>query len=269
MLTSALSAQYPIWLCDVWGVVHDGHRPIASAVAALVRHRAEGGKVIFITNAPRPMATIQAQLDEIGVARDAYDDMVTSGDVTRALMQEHGAQGLYHLGPEMDLPLFDGLGVKRVALEQAGAVVCTGFFDEANETAQDYLPQLRNMKRLGLTMICANPDKVVRKGNLILPCAGAIAEEYEMMGGKVLMAGKPYAPIYDLALLRAGVTNRAKVLAIGDGPDTDVKGAMANGLPVIFVSGGINMGADPGAEVKLKYPSANILCVMPELYWHV
>ena len=267
MLTRALSARYPIWLCDVWGVVHDGHRPIASAVAALVRHRAEGGKVIFITNAPRPMTTIQAQLDEIGVTRDAYDDMVTSGDVTRALMQEYGAQGLYHLGPEMDLPLFDGLGVKRVALEQAGAVVCTGFFDEAHETAQDYLPQLRSMKRLELTMICANPDKVVRKGNLILPCAGAIAEEYEMMGGTVLMAGKPFAPIYDLALLRAGVTHKAEVLAIGDGPDTDVKGAMANGLPVIFVSGGINMGADPGAEVKLKYPSADILSIMPELYW--
>ncbi len=269
MLISALSARYRMWLCDVWGVVHDGHKPIASAVAALVRHRAEGGKVIFITNAPRPMATIQAQLDEIGVPRDAYDDMVTSGDVTRALMQEHGARGLYHLGPEMDLPLFDGLDVKRVALDQAGAVVCTGFFDEAHETAVDYLPQLRTMKRLGLTMICANPDKVVRKGAVIVPCAGAIAEEYEMLGGKVLMAGKPFSPIYDLALLRAGVTNKAKVLAIGDGPDTDVNGAMANGLPVIFVSGGINMGADRGAEVKLKYPSADILSVMPELYWPV
>ncbi len=269
MLINALSARYPTWLCDVWGVVHDGHRPIASAVAALVHHRAEGGKVIFITNAPRPKLSIQAQLDRIGVTREAYDDMVTSGDVTRTLMVEHGGNGLYHIGPEMDLPLFNGFGLKRVALEQAGAVVCTGFFDEAHETAADYLPQLRNMKRLGLTMICANPDKVVRKGALIVPCAGAIAEEYEMLGGKVLMAGKPFAPIYDLALLRAGVTNKAKVLAIGDGPDTDVKGAMANGLPVIFVSGGINMGADPGAEVKLKYPSADILSVMPELYWQV
>lgn len=267
MLANVLSSRFPTWLCDVWGVVHDGHRPIASAVAALERHRAEGGKVIFITNAPRPMATIQAQLDEIGVSRATYDDMVTSGDVTRALMKEHGAQGLYHLGPELDLPLFNGLGVKRVALAQASAVVCTGFFDEAHETAADYRPQLRDMKRLGLAMICANPDKVVRKGSLIVPCAGAIAEEYELMGGEVLMAGKPFAPIYDLALLRAGITDKSKVVAIGDGPDTDVKGAMLNGLPVIFISGGINMGADPGTEVKLKYPNADILSVMPELYW--
>ena len=267
MLISALSARYPTWLCDVWGVVHDGHRPIAPAVAALVRHRTEGGKVIFITNAPRPMATIQAQLDEMGVPRDAYDDMVTSGDVTRALMQEHGTQGLYHLGPEMDLPLFKGLGVKRVALEQAGAVVCTGFFDEVHETAVDYRPQLRKMKRLGLTMICANPDKVVRKGPLIVPCAGAIAEEYEMLGGKVLMAGKPFAPIYDFALSRAGASNRAQVLAIGDGPDTDIKGAAQNNLACVFISDGINTSANPEAEVRAKYPQANIVAAMPELYW--
>ena len=267
MLIGDLSARFPTWLCDVWGVVHDGHKPIASAVEALVRHRKTGGRVIFITNAPRPMATVQAHLDEIGVARAAYDDMVTSGDVTRALMQHHSAQGLYHIGPELDLPLFDGLGVKRVTLEKASAVVCTGLFDEAQETAMDYRPQLRNMKRLGLVMICANPDKVVRKGSLLVPCAGAIAEEFELMGGKVVMAGKPFAPIYDLALSLAGVTDRSQVLTIGDGPETDVKGAMQNGLPIIFISGGINTGNDAGTVVKLKYPGADILKVMPELYW--
>ena len=262
-----VSARFPIWLCDVWGVVHDGHKPIASAVAALEKHRTHGGKVIFITNAPRPMATIQAHLDEIGVARAAYDDMVTSGDVTRALMQEYGAQGLYHLGPEIDLPLFDGLGVKRVAVEQASAVVCTGLFNEAHETAADYRSRLRDMKHLGLVMICANPDKVVRKGKHLVPCAGAIAEEYELMGGKVLMAGKPFAPIYDLALSRAGTVERAHVLAIGDGPDTDIKGAAQNGLACIFISGGINTSSDPETEVRAKYPLANIVAAMPELYW--
>ncbi len=267
MLMDELSRRFPTWLCDVWGVVHDGYKPIDSAVAALSQHRENGGKVIFITNAPRPMVNVQAHLDEIGVSRAAYDDMVTSGDVTRALMRQHGAHGLYHLGPEIDLPLFNGLEVKRVALEQAGAVVCTGLFDEAHEAAMDYRPQLRDMKRLGLTMICANPDKVVRKGNVIVPCAGAIAEEYELMGGEILMAGKPFAPIYDLALLRAGVADKSKVLAIGDGPDTDVKGALQNGMPVIFISGGINVGVDPGTEVKLKYANADILYIMPQLYW--
>ncbi len=262
-----LSARYPLWLCDVWGVVHDGLVPIASAVSALERHRKAGGQVIFITNAPRPMATIQAQLDKIGVSRAAYDHMVTSGDVTRALMVENGQHGLYHLGPEIDLPLFDGLGLRRVSLEDAVAVICTGFFDEHRETAKDYLPQLREMKQRGLTMICANPDKVVRKGALLVPCAGSVADEYERLGGKVLMAGKPFAPIYELALGRAGLADRSKVLAIGDGPDTDIKGASLNGFACVFVSGGINTSTNPEAEVRAKYPQANIVASMAELYW--
>ena len=111
-----LSARYPVWLCDVWGVVHDGHHPIAPAVTALERHRANGGQVILITNAPRPMATIQAFIDHLGVARDAYDAMVTSGDVTRDLMLHQAGHAVYHLGPGKDLPLFDGLDVRRVPL---------------------------------------------------------------------------------------------------------------------------------------------------------
>jgi len=262
-----LSRAYPIWLCDVWGVVHDGHKPIASAVSALEKHRARGGKIIFITNAPRPRETIQHHLDQIGVSRRAYDDMVTSGDVTRALMLQLGGNGLFHLGPPLDEPLFKGLAVKRVALAQAKAVVCTGLLDETRETAKDYLLLLSEMKMRGLPMICANPDKVVRKGNLLVPCAGAIAEEYEMMGGTVLMAGKPFAPIYDAALILAGEPDRAQVLAIGDGPETDIKGAMANDLACVFVSGGINVSDSAEAEVRAKYPDANIVRSMAELYW--
>ncbi|MDE2383474.1 MAG: TIGR01459 family HAD-type hydrolase [Alphaproteobacteria bacterium] len=262
-----LSRAYPVWLCDVWGVVHDGHKPFAAAVAALTRHRAEGGKVIFITNAPRPKAVIQAFIDHIGVPRSSYDDMVTSGDVTRDLMLHLAGPAVYHLGPEKDLPLFAGLAVQRVPLDEAGSVVCTGLFDELKETAEDYRPQLAEMLRRGLPMICANPDKVAQKGKLLMPCAGAIAEIYEAMGGKVLMAGKPFAPIYELALQVAGGVPKAQVLAIGDGPDTDIKGALQNGLACVFISGGINEGDDAEADVRRRYPRAKIIHAMRELYW--
>ena len=267
MSMKELSARYPTWLCDVWGVVHDGHRPIPHAVEALEQHRAAGGKVILITNAPRPTATIRAFIDRMGVSRAAYDAMVTSGDVTRDLMRQLGGAGLYHLGPELDLPLFEGLGVKRVPLAQAGAVVCTGLHDETRETAEDYRPQLEAMKARALTMICANPDKVVRKGTLLVPCAGAIAEIYEAIGGEVLMAGKPFAPIYDLALQVAGSPPREKVLAIGDGPETDIKGAAAYGLSCVFISGGINESHDAEDEVRRLYPQAHIVKAMRELSW--
>jgi HAD superfamily hydrolase (TIGR01459 family) len=258
-----LSARFPVWLSDVWGVVHDGQRPIASAVAALQRHRAQGGKVVLITNAPRPMATIQTMIDRIGVARDAYDALVTSGDVTRALMVEHGPKGLFHLGPQIDLPLFNALAVERVGLAEAGAVICTGYPDDGT----DHAALLPTMKARGLVMICANPDKVVRIGGQLVRCAGSIAAEYEAIGGRVLMAGKPFAPIYDLALDKVGRPARHEVLAIGDGPETDIAGAAASGFAAVFISGGINDGPDVVDEVRRTYPSARILKAMPELKW--
>ncbi len=267
MTLAALSRQFPVWLCDVWGVVHDGVTPIASAVAALQSHRAEGGKVVLITNAPRPSSSVVKHLNGMGVAKTAYDHIVSSGDVTRKLMAIHGTGGLYHLGPEIDVVLFKGLGVKRVELEQATAVLCTGFLDERVETAKDYLPLLTRMKALDLRMICANPDKLVRKGDFLVPCAGALAEVYEEMGGEVLMAGKPFAPIYDAALELAGNPARTSVLAIGDGPETDIKGAAANDLSCLFITGGINTSSTIVADVKSRYPGAQIMGSMLELDW--
>lgn len=263
----ALSKSYLVWLCDIWGVVHDGNRPIASAVEALQNHRKNGGKVILITNAPRPKDIIQAFIDDMGVARSAYDDLVTSGDVTRDLMLQHGGQGLYHIGPPCDLSLFEGLSVKRTKMEAAGAVICTGYFDENAPEQGDYAGLLAMMKQLGLTMICANPDKVVRVGDNLIPCAGAIAAIYEGMGGKVLMAGKPYQPIYTMALSLCGNPDKSSVLAIGDGPETDMAGAVAQGLACVFISGGINSGE--AAEVRLRenYPRARVLRAMRELCW--
>jgi HAD superfamily hydrolase (TIGR01459 family) len=264
---SELSKRYPIWLCDIWGVVHNGEKPIVSAVVALQKHRANGGKVVLISNAPRPASSVIMHLNQMAVAKDAYDQIVTSGDVTRSLMVQHGKDGLFHLGPEIDLPLFAGLDVKRVPLDEAGAVVCTGLFDELKETAKDYLELLAEMKQRKLQMICANPDKVVRKGDLLLPCAGALAFEYQVMGGEVFMAGKPFSSIYDVALELAGDPDRTQVLAIGDGPETDVKGAGQNGLACLFVTGGINTSATILADTQARFPDVEIVTSMPELYW--
>jgi HAD superfamily hydrolase (TIGR01459 family) len=267
MVLSALSRQFPVWLCDVWGVVHDGVKPIASAVTAMQKHRHNGGKVVLITNAPRPSSSVVKHLNEMGVAKSAYDAIVSSGDVTRSLMIAHGMGGLYHLGPEIDVVLFKGLGVNRVELDKAAAVLCTGLLNERVETAKDYVSLLTRMKSLNLTMICANPDKLVRKGDVLVPCAGALAEVYENIGGKVLMAGKPFAPIYDAALELAGRPERSKVLAIGDGPETDIKGAAANDLACLFITGGINTSASIVADVKSRYPAAQIMGTMLELDW--
>jgi HAD superfamily hydrolase (TIGR01459 family) len=262
-----LSKVFPVWFCDIWGVVHNGHAPFTATTDVLRLHRSHGGRVVLVTNSPRTASGVEAQLGEVGVDRASWDDVVTSGDVTRVLMVEtHGGQ-LYHIGPARDLSLFAGLDIARVPLAAANAIIATGLFHEESEVAADYAPSFRGMIERGLPMICANPDKVVRKGKRILPCAGALAEVYAGLGGVVHMAGKPFAPIYDLAMRKAGA-DKSQVLAIGDGPETDVKGAADYGLPVVLISGGVNDVAH-GLEddVKRLVPHAKILAVMDVLRW--
>lgn len=271
-----LSQRYPVWLCDVWGVVHNGYVPFAASIEGLARHRRQGGTVILVTNSPRTTPGVVRQLDEVGVSREAYDLTVTSGDVTQELMRRHGGGQVYHLGPERDHSIFEGTGVARVTPEQARAVLCTGLFDDVNDDPQDYHPLLDRLQALGLAMICANPDKVVRKGDRLLYCAGTLAGLYAAKGGTVLMAGKPFAPIYESALamaakLRGTEIRRDDVLAIGDGPETDIRGAADNGFDVLVVADGV-IDASAGLEaaeqaVRRSVPQARIVGVVRDLAW--
>ncbi len=271
-----LSSTYPVWLCDIWGVVHDGLRPYPMAVDALSRHRDNGGTVVLISNSPRTAAGVTAQLDEMGVARAAYDSIVTSGDVTRVLVEAEGGGRVFHLGPSRDLSIFEGLDVERVPLDQAHAVLCTGLFDDSTETPDDYVSLLRDMKARGLTMICANPDVMVRVGHQLLYCAGALAGAYAAINGPVSMAGKPHKPIYDVALEKAQHSGRAgydrsQVLAIGDGPETDIRGAAAQGFDAVLIAAGVtdaSLGLDAvEAHVRRAVPDARLIAVMHELAW--
>jgi HAD superfamily hydrolase (TIGR01459 family) len=271
-----LSHRYPVWFVDIWGVIHNGEKPFVETVATLARHRKEGGTVVLVSNSPRSAKGVIQQLDEIGVRTDAYDAAVTSGDVTQDLMRLVPSGKLYHIGPARDLSLFDGLPVKRVGLTEANAIICTGLVHDDRETPDDYADELAALRARNLPMISANPDKIVRKGDRLIYCAGALAEAYEKLGGEVSMAGKPHAPIYDLALrkafrLRDISIERDDVLAIGDGPETDILGAANQGFPVVYVSGGVRDHAEDMdgelAHIRELVPSANILMAVKHLNW--
>jgi HAD superfamily hydrolase (TIGR01459 family) len=271
-----LSQQHPIWFCDIWGVIHNGYIPFASTVAALASHRKAGGAVVLVSNSPRSRAGIITQLDQIGVDRAAYDDAVTSGDVTQDLMRQVPGGKVYHLGPQRDLSLFKDVPVERVEIAEANAVVCSGLVNDETETPDDYTSMLQTFKSRDLPMICANPDKIVRKGDRLLWCAGSLAQNYQTMGGYVSMAGKPYDPIYDLAERKAQVitgkpVTRADILAIGDGPETDILGAANRGYQCVYVSGGVRGHAadmeQEVAEVLSHAPTARIVLAVPHLTW--
>jgi HAD superfamily hydrolase (TIGR01459 family) len=246
-----ISDHYDVILCDIWGVLHNGVASFTQASDALVSFRRRGGAVILISNAPRPSPPIAQQVLKLGVSPDAFDAVVTSGDVTIGLMEQQAGDQVLHIGPERDLSLFEaaaettGARASLVSLEHAQYVLCTGLRNDEIETLDDYQSELQAMSVRGIAMICANPDIVIHRGDTLIYCAGALARRYEELGGSVVYAGKPYAPIYDRALalaehIRGAPIAKSRVLAIGDGMRTDVIGAARAGLDVLFVTGGIH-----------------------------
>jgi HAD superfamily hydrolase (TIGR01459 family) len=242
---STLARGYDAVLSDVWGVVHNGIAATAAACDALMRFRQAGGTVTLITNAPRPGAVVVHFLDKVGVPHSAYDGIVSSGDVTRSVMAERPGKSVFHIGPERDLPIFDGLSLDFVPLERADYVVCTGLRNDEVETPETYRAELGELRRRKMFMLCGNPDLVVERGDKLVYCAGAIADLYRSLGGEVFYAGKPHRPIYDLAMariakLRGTAPPLNRVLAIGDSVRTDLKGATDYGIDCLFVTAGIH-----------------------------
>ncbi len=250
---STLAADYDALLCDVWGVVHNGIAAFPHACDALMRARARGAIVILITNAPRQSMVVARQLEKLHVPLETYDAIVSSGDVTRAVIEARPGQSVCHLGPERDRSIFTGVDVRLAPLESADYVVCSGLDNDDVETPEDYRARLETMLARKLFMVCGNPDAVVERGDKLVYCAGSIADLYATMGGEVLYAGKPYRPIYDLALAKAQAAAGRKVavsrvLAIGDSVRTDLKGARTIGVDFLFVTSGIHAEELGGRE---------------------
>ncbi|PYG30511.1 TIGR01459 family HAD-type hydrolase [Pelagimonas varians] len=247
---SEISERYEALFVDLWGCVHNGMTAYPEAVAALQAYRAKGGIVVLVTNAPRSRSEVAKQLTRFNVPEDAYDDIATSGDSGRAAMFQ-GAVGskVWFIGQPHDQPFFDPLAlienpikIEQVALEEAEGIICCGPFDPLADPS-DMRPQFLYAKQKGLKLLCANPDLVVDRGETREWCAGALAQLYTEMGGESLYFGKPHPPIYDLARRRLAALKPdipdIAILAIGDGPHTDILGAMGEDIDSLFITGGL------------------------------
>jgi len=248
---SDIAGEYRVILCDVWGVIHNGVKAFEKAGEALYRFRASGGRVVLLTNSPNPSRLVARQFKRLGVSGGAFDALLSSGDITVSLLIERGDAGLFRIGPPEETALFDevlalrGKAPRLVPLKQAQFVLCIGLVDPSHEKPADYDAFLSPMRARNLELICANPDIVVEDGGKLFYCAGAIAERYAAVGGRVIQAGKPYAPIYARALELArgpgGETiDPSQVLVIGDAMRTDIKGAHLQGFDSLFVTSGIH-----------------------------
>lgn len=240
-----LVGEVDVVLSDIWGVVHNGLESFPEACEALHTYRSHGGTVILITNAPRPADSVQRQLRKLGVGDETYDAIVSSGDLARLYVADHPGRKMFWLGPERDNSIYRGLDAVTAPLEEADYIVCTGLYDDETETAEDYRDMMLKARERKLTLVCANPDIVVERGDRLIYCAGAIAELYRELGGEVIFYGKPHRPIYERAMALAGERqgrqiDRGRVLAIGDSVRTDLTGAREFGIDCLFVTRGIH-----------------------------
>ncbi|MEI9964071.1 MAG: TIGR01459 family HAD-type hydrolase [Caulobacteraceae bacterium] len=279
---SEIAADYDAILCDVWGVIHNGREAFPAACDALQRYRKERGPVVLISNAPRPSTALYGQIGGLGVPEDAWSAYVTSGDVTRALLSERAPGPAWFVGPERDLSLFEGLDLAFAEGPQDAAfIACTSPFDDEHDQPEDYRARFQACAKRGLEMVCANPDRMVQKGDRLIYCAGALADVYESLGGRVTMGGKPHEPIYrcatdEVAVLLGRNPDRSRILCIGDGVSTDVLGAQRQALDCLFLWGGVHAAdLSEGTEALAAERAAALLAThstlaryaMPALVW--
>lgn len=259
---SDISDHFDAVFCDIWGCIHNGVSCFADAIHALETYRQSGGIVLLLTNAPRPWQDVARQLAGLGVPTSSWDAILTSGDAAKtALFDGRIGMRVFHIGPEKDVGFFaapkelsEPNEITRVDLETASGIVCTGLFDDRIETPDDYRTILEQAQTRNLPFLCANPDRIVDRGPNRIYCAGALADLYSALGGKVFLFGKPMAPIYDLALTKLGHLKskpapKNRILCIGDGIATDLEGARRQAFPCLFVTGGL-AAQETGTETR-------------------
>lgn len=242
-----ISDAYDYFLFDVWGVIHDGNAAYPNVLDVISFLRKAGKKICFLSNAPRRSSKVAAVLQKFGITPDFYDFILTSGEATFLDLQKNQDSGFknfgknyFYIGPQKDIDLLDGLGYVRVDNASKANVAITTGFDGEGSTLAEKLPQALEAKKNNLPMICVNPDLVVvRQNGHEMICAGALAMEYEKIGGKVFYYGKPFPAVYKMVCEIFNYPEIKKILAVGDGMETDIKGASDFGIDSALVTGGI------------------------------
>jgi HAD superfamily hydrolase (TIGR01459 family) len=279
-----IAPSYDGFILDIWGVLHDGSQPFPGVVDALQRLKTAKKRVVVLSNAPRRAGPVAERLAEIGIARALYDHVHSSGEEAWQHLSRRDdpfyaglGRRCYHIGPARDDNMLEGVDLARVGtVAEADFLLNTGP-GGWDDTVEGYEPVLRAARARDLPMVCANADLVVMHRGRRMFCAGAVAQRYEALGGRVRWHGKPFPSVYDTCFALLGIEDRRRVLAVGDSLRTDIAGANAAGIDSVLVAGGIHadeLGAGAGGRLDAKRIAAAIAesgamptAVMARLQW--
>lgn len=242
-----LAERYDGFVLDLWGVIHDGVRPYPGAVDSLRRLKARGKRLILLSNAPRRAAAVIEAMTAMGIPRDHYDDVLSSGEAAWHALRDrtdrwHARLGrrCFHLGPPRDKGMLVGLDIEPALRPGAADFILATGVDRDEETLADYEAVLAEGAAARVPLVCANPDLEVIRGGRRMICAGLLAARYEELGGPVAYHGKPHAPVYRACQAMMGGLPAERVAAVGDSLRTDIAGGRAAGLDTVLVTGGIH-----------------------------
>ena len=279
-----LAARYEAFVLDLWGVIHDGVNAFPHAVETLGHLRRAGKRALLLSNVPRPNDAVRTMMRRMGIEDGLYTDILTSGEaVRRSLITPPDSwwaglgQRVYHLGPERDRPVFEGLPlIVTDSPADADFVLNTGPDDHRNPSdINEFEEILQECWKYRLKMICGNPDLVVIRGGVRVLCAGSLAARYRDLGGDVRSLGKPEAAVYQPVLQQLGLP-RDQVLAVGDSLRTDIAGASGVGIASCWVLDGIHGealsdgagGFDPAkTEAAAREAGLAPVATLPRFVW--
>jgi len=242
-----LAPDYDGFILDLWGVVHDGTAPFPGVLDCMGRLIEAGKRVVLLSNAPRRSDDVVRRIATIGVPAGLYHGVMSSGEEAWQYLARRddpfyaglGPRAL-HIGSERDLEIREGLGLDIVETPMEADFILNTGPAEWEDTIADYAPVLSAARERDLPMVCANPDLVVIHNGRPALCAGALAEEYERIGGRVRWHGKPHASVYDSCLALLAIADRRRILAIGDSLRTDIAGAAGAGIDALLIAGGVH-----------------------------
>ena len=242
-----LAPRYEGFILDLWGVVHDGTAPFPGVLDCMRRLLDAGKRLVLLSNAPRRSDDVVRRIAAIGVPAGLYHGVMSSGEEAWLCLHRrdepfYAALGrrCLQIGSDRDLEIREGLDLDFVDDPAAADFILNTGPAEWDDTIEDYAPVLQAARDRDLPMVCANPDLVVIHGGKPALCAGALAEEYERLGGRVRWHGKPHPSVYDSCLALLGISDRRRILAIGDSLRTDIAGAANAGIDSLLIAGGVH-----------------------------